>query len=56
VVSRLGGVENGNRREETRTRYAEVNQLAFWNASRSTAIDDWIVVINEKFAAVTRCY
>lgn len=33
-------------------RYAEVNQLAFSKASRSAAIDDWVVVRMERFVAV----
>ena len=35
-------------------RYDEVNQLAVSKASRSAAIDDWVVVRIEMFVAVVK--
>ena len=40
-------------REDMAMRYEEVNQLAVSNASRSAAMEDWVVVRIEMFVAMT---
>ena len=39
-------------RDDMAIKYAEVNQLAFSNASKSAAIDDWVVVRIDMLVAV----